>query len=259
MPFSESEARIRRLTARLTEIEYEVQRLKENRGKISQDLAQVFSALSSTCLTTIDGKVIGCLATPTALPGSSIHVFGNTSGFDYGTYSLGAGTFLLGLYLLSSDTSLDFIVTGPGARFVASGTQTRSVTHCTTNTLADLTKALATGYLCNAALCNFPIATTLSVTDSRFGATTVTSGGGDWVHVGAPGYTFSAAGVVAGRLVTDSTGMGPVNASWGLPGSVTCADAGGTKFDATWTANAGMVNVIAQGYVVGDTIRIYEP
>ena len=135
---------------------------------------------SNACLTTISGKVIGCDAAQAPLASSQLRVVGHTTGTAYGTFSVTSGTFALALVLNPADTSLDLYATGPGVRFAESPARIRAITQCTTNAVAAVAAAPATGYHCTSEFV-YPLADTLTLVDSVYGTRACTYVGPNWL------------------------------------------------------------------------------
>lgn len=208
------------------------------------------STATVPCLTRLKGQISGCLSSgATILPNSTLQVRGTQTLTDYGTYTLPGGDFDFNIDVEpGGDTSFDFAIGSSGSRWAApslAGPVSVGFTRCgTVNTGGRATPA--SGYACAGGLCNFPLATTLSFTDSRFGSGSLTFASGTWS--GSGGGSSYGLGASSGILSVTHTGSPLLNRT-----ALTCPDAGTTKFDATWTVSSG------GGYTPGDTIRIFEP
>jgi hypothetical protein len=185
MSFSEAEARIRRLSARLGDAERRAAAAADRTLRTRQDAAGFNQkTLADRCLTTLNGRIIGGLASP--LPGSSLRVVGHTTGADYGTYPAPAGTYSIPLSIPATELSLDLTAYGPaGARFDPAGTTVnRAYSRCVVNAIPALRAPAAAGYtyLLGAAPdgCAYPIANTLNWSDSLHGSGVATLGGFGW-------------------------------------------------------------------------------
>jgi hypothetical protein len=190
MPSSEAEARIRRLMARLQQAENRTRSVEDQIFRTRQNLAGFYQiGVNSRCTTTITGKVVGGDAAATGLAGSTLHVVGHTSGEDYGTFSLPAGTYSLDLQLDPTDTSLDLTATGPGVRFTTGSVITRSIpSQCASNALANIQATPATGYhyLTGSLACQYPIKNTLTAQELQIFGTGVINWVGSWSFLCAP-------------------------------------------------------------------------
>lgn len=264
MPFGNPEARLRRLGGRVGGLEQDVRVLRDRYGKIAQDLAALGGGVgsSNTCVTTVEGRVIGCLLTPTPLPGSTIQIVGHTTGFDYGTYALATGEFSLGLYLMDDDGGLDISVWGPDPTRHAVGTTLDvDFLRCDSDNLGDFQVPPASGYHCAPYFCAWPIADTLDVVDSRYGSDTATYVGAPvWraPFASNPRHEISAFASATGLGVMRShfTGPPPTDVDYGPTRitSQTCPASGGVKFSVVYT-----VPSTGSFYTAGDTIEFKEP
>jgi len=197
MSMGETEARIRRLHARLGQAEARTESLTDRSGRLEQNLAGFFQvgADFGGCTTTITGKIIGGDAAAAPLAGSTLTITGVGTGIAYGTFVLSSGTYSIGLSLDPADTTLALVATGPGARFTTGTPVNRGVTLCATNALANVQATPAAGYhyFTGAAACQYPVKNTLSWTESAlFGAGTLTWAAGAWSflcqnHTSVPG------------------------------------------------------------------------
>jgi hypothetical protein len=208
------------------------------------------------CVTYYNGTLRGLLSVAGVLQplaGCGFQVRGHQTGNDYGTYAWPTAAFNFGIYQNTTDTSLEFAVSGPGVRWLspAAFVTLPGGGFCQTNTniYTTLGPQMAAGYG-NSGLCNFPVEASLSLTDSRFGGPPsidlTAPGGSTWT--GDDGTTFWTA---FGGTLSTGNGVG-IAPTWAIT-SQTCPDAGATTFDITLTCTGA-----GWGYSVGDTIRIFE-
>jgi hypothetical protein len=240
MATSETEARIRRLHARLGQAEHRTETLAGRTGRLSQNLVgfNQVGADFGGCTTTITGKVIGGDAAAAGLAGATLDVTGHVSGIAYGTFALAAGTYAIDLSLDPADTSLDLVATGPGARFATNTALNQPVTRCDANALADIQATPATGYhyMTGVQACQYPLKGVLSYSDSSIGTGTATWDGTRWTDCKVAASRAAgacAAGVNAAVFLnfnTNGTASGSFAAatSGGCPTASTCATVGPT-------------------------------
>jgi hypothetical protein len=179
MAFSEAEARIRRLMARIQQAEYRAATVQDKILRTRQDIAGFYQTNFNQCMTTFEGSVVGAPGVSLPIPNSTVQIIGHVTGTDYGTFPATDGTYSIGIPLSVSDTSVDIVVTGPGVRFTASSaTNVAGITRCGTKTVGSITAAPSSGYiyLSNSAVrgCNFPVNRTLKVTEPVHVGTGVT-------------------------------------------------------------------------------------
>lgn len=167
------------------------------------------SPITNIVSASLNLQVVGCLATPTPLPNSTIDIVGHTTGNDYGSHTLAAGTLALTLFLDPADTSLDFYAGGPGVRFGTAPVDTRALT----TSLISLSAFPASGYHCHP-LWNYPINDSLVRVDSVYGTRTQTWAvvGSDVGHFGPPtSITAAASGLCPGGSTTLTEFFGRVS------------------------------------------------
>lgn len=207
------------------------------------------------CLSSFLGQVIGCnarsLASPPLLLGPTIHIVGHETATDYGLFTLSAGTVDLGLYLSPAESTLDVYVTGPGSRFATSSAYNRGFIRCSSSNFGTLQTTPASGYT-RWWDAQFPIATTLSVADSRYGAGSITydAVNGRWVGTANSNMYWFLAGDLR-MFVFRGANAENFPSGWGARVD---PDSGTTKFSITLTVPAN-----TPIYTSGDTIQIYEP
>jgi hypothetical protein len=119
---SETEARIRRLHARIAGAEQRVDGLDDRTGRLVQNLAG-FNQVGATfggCETTIKGRISGFDSTFSPLEDSTVQFTGSTTGTDYGTYAVPTGDFEIPLSVEFADSQLQLRVAGPAPWFAPS-------------------------------------------------------------------------------------------------------------------------------------------
>lgn len=236
------------------------------------------------CFTTISGKVCSTVGIP--IPGSTLSVVGHASGTNYGTFTLAAGTYSLNLRLDTSDTSLDLTANGPGSRFGSAISFTRTVSQCSpSNAIPDITPTAASGYSYHNWFA-FPIANSLSLLDSLFGAY-VAAGPNPWVTpnpgavVATPGggpcpagtrnllWIFRSLGLIGSgtsqiryRYQSNSSGCPAAFGEVDLPDaylSIVTVPSDTQKLDLLWSIPAGSVEANDLYGGLAATTRVYEP
>lgn len=190
MAMSETEARIRRLHARLAQVEHRTETLAGRTGRLDQNLVGFYQvgANFGGRPTTLEGRIVGGLTTTlTPMPDTTLRVVGATTSTDYGTYPVPTGIYSLALGIDPTDTSVNLYPTGPvSPRFAGATpfTWTRSISVGNVNTLAAVIPSAAPGYgymfesTMGARGCLYPVGA-LDWDDSRFGIGSSTTLGQD--------------------------------------------------------------------------------
>jgi hypothetical protein len=151
MPFSQTEARIRRLMMGIQEARRDVRAARDRVGRFAQGVGGIYQVnidFGQDFTATVLGQVNGCNGF--GFPGATITVKDHAGGATLATATCDSGGAFSATFPLSANPqSIDFVATPTGAdaaKFTAR-TQNQSIADGT-NTVGTITMSLASGYAC---------------------------------------------------------------------------------------------------------------